>query len=156
MTVMLKEALSMFLGPCLIFCINYIQRKLKRCFSRAQHFLRLHYIGKSTMEKMNYTSSPVFSVVWSWGGDQLLGFCSSIPESPHGAGLKDRWGATLAPQTTVPTAGGGGPHHRVRDQHAQRPQVGRQWWDTAMSVYRGVVRVCRAAVLIHLVNIFSI
>ena len=33
-------------------------------------------------------------MVCSWGGDQLLGFCSSIPESPGGAGMKDRWGAT--------------------------------------------------------------
>lgn len=154
MTVMLKEAHSMILGPCLIFCINYIQRKLKRCFSRAQHFLHLHYIGKSTMEKLNYTSSAMFSVVWSWGGDQLLGFCSSIPESPRGAGLKDRWGATLPPQTTVPAVGGGGLHHRVRNQHAQIPKTGRQWWDTAMSVYEGVVRVCRAVLLMNLFNVF--
>lgn len=44
---MLKEALSMILGPHLIFCINYTQRKLKRCFSGAQHFYAYTPLAKS-------------------------------------------------------------------------------------------------------------
>lgn len=61
-TVMLKEALPMILGPPRIFCVNDIQRKLKRCFSRAQHFLCLHPIGKSAMENLNYKLQALYSV----------------------------------------------------------------------------------------------
>lgn len=114
---MLKEALSMILGPCLIFCINYIQRKLKRCFSRAPHFLGLHYTGKSTMEKLNYTSSAVFSVVLSWGEGQLLGFCSSIPESPEGQ-CEGQVGSHTATSNHCPHCRRGGSYHR--GQHVQR------------------------------------
>lgn len=91
---MLKEALSMILGPCLIFCINYIQRKLKRCFSRAQHFYAYTPLANSLWKSWTVLEVLYFTVVWCWGGDHLLGFCSNILESPRKAGLKDRWGAT--------------------------------------------------------------
>lgn len=62
---MLKEALSMILGPHLIFCINYTQRKLKRCFSRAQHFYAYTPLAKSAWKSWSaHCKVLCFSVVW--------------------------------------------------------------------------------------------
>lgn len=100
---MLKEALSMILGPWLIFCINYIQRKLKRCFSRAQHFYAYTPLARSTMEKLNFTSGAVFSR----GLELMCGSIARFLQQPQNGSFGEAVSHTMPPQTTVATAGGG-------------------------------------------------
>lgn len=110
---MLKEVLFMILGAYLIFCINYIQRKLKRCFSRAQHFYAYTPLANPLWK--TWTILQVLCLVW-FGAEAGINCLVSAAASQKAseAGLKDRWGATVPPQTTVPKAATG-PHHR--DQH---------------------------------------
>lgn len=92
---MLKEALSMILGPRLIFCINYTQRKLKRCFSRAQHFYAYTPLAKSVWKSWTaHCNVLCFSAVWCWGGERLLGVCKSIAKKTPKRRREDRWGVT--------------------------------------------------------------
>lgn len=99
----------MILGLCLIFCVNYVQRKFKRCFSRAQQFLRSHSSGKSTMEKLNYTQISVFLCGFGakvGGGGSIARFQQQHPRKPPRGWSEGQVGShLLPPQTTVHTKG---------------------------------------------------
>lgn len=74
---MLKEALSMILGPCLIFCRNYIQRKLKRCFSRAKNVYA--YTPLASPLRKTWTLLQVLYLVW-FGAEEGINCLVSTAE----------------------------------------------------------------------------
>lgn len=147
---MLKEALSVILGPRLIFCINYIQRKLKRCFSRVQHFYASTPLANSQWKSWTVLEVLYFNVVWSWGEDQLLGFYSSIPESPRKV-----WRTSVLFFCFVFFTLFTSPQHKCTTTHTQMGRLALSLTDLIWSewglrdqqlVVKHIVRVCRAAI----------